>query len=213
MQVLNMPERENEFNLSNPPKTIEERVALFKRFREPYVSVFDEEAKHRQDLVENGTIEDEPTEEIWFGKVTLELNPYPSLYLVDYYLQPIMGPRLELHLRGRIGIHAARQQMGRIARYIDARNLSEEFQHISAITYPQLALAAQAITGMSPAIYTHTPAVISRDAYSRLDGAFESQNKFLKKHGRPKITPEEFSIQSQTLPTAVFAEHWRDHIL
>lgn len=191
--------------------SFEERIALMKEMLPDYEAIFDACAQERQQRVESGEIENFNNEEVWFNKITLELNPDPSLYLVDYYLRTLTGPRLELHLRGKVGVQEARTQMGRIARYIDGRNLSEEFPDISAITHPHLAMAAERLMHMPPALYTSTPAAVSDDAFERMLGAFKSNNKFLKKHGRPKIEAKDFAIRAQTMPTAQFVSRWRDY--
>ncbi len=197
---------------SVPDTTFVERIKVLDGALPLYEAMFDKHILERQRLLDSGEIEEGRfNEEIWFEKVTLELNPYPSLSLVDHYLKPVTGPRLELHLRGRIGIQAARLQMGRIARYIDARNLSEEFPDISAISYVQLALAAEAITHMPPAIYIHTPTIVSQDALDRVEGSFYSYKKFMKRHGK-KGKVRDFRLRGQTVPTTDFAEIWRDYV-
>lgn len=118
--------------------TLNERVKLVKEAMPVYEEVFQASAKKRQQLVEDGRI--------------------------DYYLRPMMGPRLELHLRGHVGVHEVIRQMDGIARYIDARSLSQEFPDISAITYTHLARAVERLTYMPPAIYTYAPAHMSEDA-------------------------------------------------
>jgi hypothetical protein len=171
---------------------------------------FREQAEERQRQIDAGEIDDSPNEEVWFDNVTLEVNPHPSIYLVDYGFHPLSGPRLELHLRGSVGVHSARRQMGRIARYVEARHLQEEFPDISAITYTQLALGAMRVTGMSPALLTYIPYDISPDAYDRGDGAFQSANRFLARHKRDAVDSNDFRLDSQSLPTGLFVKRWRD---
>jgi hypothetical protein len=129
---------------------------------------------------------------------------------LDYNFRPLTGPRLELHLEGPVGVHKAKLQMGRIARYLEARHLQEEFTDISAITYTQLAMGTLRITGMTPALLTYVPHAISPDAYERGNGAFISANEFLARHERQPVDSNAFILDSQSLPTSIFLDHWRD---
>ena len=187
-----------------------ELFEVFEEHKDIYTKFFDEEAEARALRLE--LAEDEDNEEIWFEGVTLELNDEPSFYAITDSLMPIVGPRLELHLRGSIGMHSARRQMGRIARYIDARRLQEEYPFISATTYTPLAKVAHRITKMPPALIMYIPPRDDEDddADRRFSGAFDSYNEFLRRHGRSEISEAEAEFDCLILSTRSFVKLWRD---
>jgi hypothetical protein len=197
-----------------PPSdyTMDQRVALFEEAETLYTKIFKAEGEARNVRLKD-QLYDADTEQIWFDNISLEINDEPSFYMVDYYLRPIVGPRLELHLQGSIGIHDAKVQLGRIARYIDRRQLTEGYANISATTSTPLARAANFVTGIPPAVTLYIPdrEEGDNDANSRFSGALDSHNQFLEKHGRPQITQQEASYTSLVVATEAFVHRWRDH--
>lgn len=201
--------------------TMHERMELFKANQGLYTKIFSDEAKARARRIASRAesllvLEDYDifngfdTEEVYFDNVTLEMNTEPSFYIVDYFLLPIIGPRLELHLRGTTGIHNAKQQMGRIAHYIAARRLDEQFPNISATTFTPLARGAQRVTRMLPALTMYLPDSDDDDADRRFEGAFNSHNHFLRRHGRPMVDQEQASFSSLAVSTTTFLRLWKN---
>ena len=100
----------------------------------------------------------ESSEFIHFGHVTLQVNEDPLIAIVvrtKKGLVPLVGPRLELHLKHGGGVHDTRRQLGRVARYTEARGLHETHPVITTSTYPKLSdLVQRIIPNMAMATVT-----------------------------------------------------------
>ena len=145
------------------------------------------------------------SEWVHFGPIALEINSEPESALILKTQEGfgiICGSRLEFHLDDGGALQDTRHQLGRIARYADARNLQNEFPILSASTWPRLAaLARRIIPGTTAPVATYFfNNGIAEGIIDRLDD-FEQLN------GR---VTQPVTIDSLAMPTKKFIKNWLD---
>lgn len=147
------------------------------------------------------------SERIHFGHLALEIAESPSeipfLPLSEsQYIAPY-DSRLNLHLSSYGGLQATRVQLGRIARYVQARNLQEEYPLIVATTYRKLARATKAIIPrMVYARGTYFSDVSVKRSIDRDRAVFEQRNNCV-------LDPD--AIETLLTTTELFIEDWVDY--
>jgi hypothetical protein len=190
-----------------PPKNVfQDRIRLFKTHQDAYAAVFKYEAEERMLRIRER--QEISYEAVHFDEVCLEMNDEPAFFMVDYFLRPVAGPRLELHLEGSIGIHRAQQQMGRIGRYIEARNLTNEYPYISATTFTPLARIASTVTKLPPAIAIFMPDCEDEETDAYMECVYDSHNNFLRQNGRPELPLQDFQVDALSMSTRAFVRVW-----
>ena len=113
---------------------------------------------------------------------------------------------MELHLERKGGLCHTRQQLGRIARYIDARGLHETHPIVTATTYPKLAgIVQRIIPEMQVAAVTYVSP--ENEGSKLIDGVFESLEEFDTDNNH---THSVRTVDSLVVLTEQFVQSWRD---
>lgn len=152
------------------------------------------------------------SEYIGFEHLFLEIASAPSSAFIitadGQHFYPVTMPRIELHLRDKAGLHATYTQLGRIARYIDQRQLQDEFPLLTTTTYPRLShITHKLMPGSINAVATYLPS--NNRATELAEAIFESLEDFDTRNNVKKQQPQ--TLDSLIMATDAFVKQWREH--